>query len=348
MICCGENEAVQSELVSIVLPVFNTEKYLPACLDSLLRQTYPYVEIVIVDDGSRDGSSAICDQYALSEERISVHHIENHGLSYARNLGISVAKGSYATFVDSDDVVPDYYIEYLMNGLINNSADLSCIQLKEIDSQAAISSFSLESELPAFNLVDTNTALSKLLQRTDICESACGKMAETSFWRRHEFPVGRVYEDLATCVGIINDSQCVAFSSAEIYGQVYREGSLSRKSAISNKQYSDWNYALNQSMQTLKNSRYYEELGDEIECFMMLNSVRLIRLFEDVSDPDEDSLSIRDEAKDYVSLHLGSISKNSLASRSLRIKSYLISKAPGLYSVAFSIYQRAKLARPKK
>lgn len=281
MACCDEIEVVSTDLVSIVLPVFNTADYLSTCIESLLCQTYPNIEIVIVDDGSSDGSSDICDHYSISNENISVYHIENHGLSYARNLGISASKGSYITFIDSDDVVPAYYIDYLMKGLANGSADLSCVQLQEIENQSAISSLPCELDLPAFEIVNTKTALSKLLRNVDICESACGKVAKASFWKQHKFPVGRVYEDLATCAGIINDADSIAFSPVKIYGQVYRVGSLSRKGKISNKQYSDWSYALNRSMNTIKNSKHYDELEDEIECFMMLNSVRLIRLFND-------------------------------------------------------------------
>lgn len=102
MACCDEIEVVSTDLVSIVLPVFNTADYLSTCIESLLCQTYPNIEIVIVDDGSSDGSSDICDHYSISNENISVYHIENHGLSYARNLGISASKGSYITFIDSD------------------------------------------------------------------------------------------------------------------------------------------------------------------------------------------------------------------------------------------------------
>lgn len=348
MACCDDKEAVSTDLVSIVLPVFNTANYLSACIESLLCQTYPNIEIVIVDDGSNDGSSDICDRYSINNENISVYHIENHGLSYARNLGVSASKGSYITFIDSDDAVPAYYIDYLMKGLANGSANLSCVQLKEIENQSAISSFPCELDLPAFEIVDTKTALSKLLCNSGICESACGKVAKASFWKRHKFPVGRVYEDLATCAWIINDSDSIAFSLGKIYGQVYRAGSLSRKGSIGNKQYSDWSYALNRSMQTIKNSKHHDELEDEIECFMMLNNIRLIRLFNDINDPDENSLSIRNEARDYVTLHLRTISKNSLASRSLLLKSHLISRAPWAYSIAFSAYQRIKLMRHKK
>ena len=102
------------------------------------------------------------------------------------------------------------------------------------------------------------------------------------------------------------------------------------------------------SMQTIKNSKHYDELKDEIECFMMLNNVRLIRLFNDINKPDENSLSIRNEARNYVTLHLRTIRKNASASRSLLIKSYMSSKAPWAYSVAFSAYQHVKLMRRKK
>lgn len=193
------------------MPVFNTADYLSTCIESLLCQTYPNIEIVIVDDGSSDGSSDICDHYSISNENISVYHIENHGLSYARNLGVDASKGSYITFIDSDDVVPAYYIDYLMKGLANGSADLSCVQLQEIENQSAVSSLPCELDLPAFEIVNTKTALSKLLCNVDICESACGKVAKASFWKQHKFPVGRVYEDLATCAGIINDADSIAF-----------------------------------------------------------------------------------------------------------------------------------------
>ena len=232
MACCDEMEAVSTDLVSIVLPVFNTADYLSTCIESLLCQTYPNIEIVIVDDGSSDGSSDICDHYSISNENISVYHIENHGLSYARNLGVDASKGSYITFIDSDDVVPAYYIDYLMKGLANGSADLSCVQLQEIENQSAVSSLPCELDLPAFEIVNTKTALSKLLCNVDICESACGKVAKASFWKQHKFPVGRVYEDLATCAGIINDADSIAFSPGKIYGQVYRAGSLSRKAKL--------------------------------------------------------------------------------------------------------------------
>ena len=92
--------------VSIIVPVFNTEQYLEACLDSILKQSYTDFELIVVDDGSADGSGAICDIYAEEDSRVSVFHSENKGVSSARNLGLDVAKGRFVMFVDSDDVLP--------------------------------------------------------------------------------------------------------------------------------------------------------------------------------------------------------------------------------------------------
>jgi glycosyltransferase involved in cell wall biosynthesis len=89
--------------ISVIIPVYNTESYLRKCLDSIVNQTYRELEIIIIDDGSTDGSGEICDEYKMSDSRIRVFHTENRGLSCARNLGLDEAKGEWIGFVDSDD-----------------------------------------------------------------------------------------------------------------------------------------------------------------------------------------------------------------------------------------------------
>ena len=92
-------------LISVIVPVYNAEKYLRECLDSIVNQTYKNIEIILVDDGSTDGSGAICDEYADKDVRIKVYHIPNGGASNDRNLGIDNADGEYLMFVDSDDII---------------------------------------------------------------------------------------------------------------------------------------------------------------------------------------------------------------------------------------------------
>lgn len=102
------------EIISIIVPVYNSEQYLRVCLDSILTQTYRNLDIILIDDGSTDASGDICDAYAAKDSRIRVFHNTNHGVSYSRNCGIKVAKGEYLLFIDSDDTVNFVYVEELV------------------------------------------------------------------------------------------------------------------------------------------------------------------------------------------------------------------------------------------
>lgn len=115
------------DLISIIVPVYNTEKYLDQCIQSVLAQTYTNWELLLIDDGSTDSSGAICDKYAAVDKRIRVFHKENGGVSSARNLGLDNAKGEWITFVDSDDwVEPAMYFEMLEGACLQNSDIVYC------------------------------------------------------------------------------------------------------------------------------------------------------------------------------------------------------------------------------
>lgn len=112
------------KLVSIIIPVYNVEKYLAECIESVIRQTYTNLEILLIDDGSLDNSGKICDEYAQKDERIKVIHKENGGVSSARNVGLDMAKGEYIAFVDSDDLVEKEYIAAMYENMQENNSDL--------------------------------------------------------------------------------------------------------------------------------------------------------------------------------------------------------------------------------
>ena len=113
-------------MVSIIVPVFNVERYIHRCIDSLINQTYQDIEIILVDDGSTDSSGLICDNYKEKDKRINVIHRENGGLTSAVKLGLSVANGEYIAFVDSDDWVELNYIETMYEAMIKNNCELVC------------------------------------------------------------------------------------------------------------------------------------------------------------------------------------------------------------------------------
>lgn len=119
--------------VSVVVPVYNVEKYLHQCIDSLLNQTYPNLEIILVDDGSTDNSGKICDEYKDNYPDIMIIHKQNEGLGFARNSGMAVATSDYVTFIDSDDYADKKMIEELMKPIIENNADTVIGGFKKVD-----------------------------------------------------------------------------------------------------------------------------------------------------------------------------------------------------------------------
>lgn len=112
-------------LVSIIIPIYNTEKYLPKCLDSVLSQTLKDIEVLLINDGSTDGSQKICEEYACKDKRIQVLHTTNQGVSHARNLGLEMAKGEYISFIDSDDWIDTDMIATLYQLITTQHTDLS-------------------------------------------------------------------------------------------------------------------------------------------------------------------------------------------------------------------------------
>lgn len=116
-------------IISIIVPVYNVEKYLPRCIDSILAQTFTDFELLLIDDGSIDNSGNICDDYAKKDNRIRVFHKQNGGVSSARNLGLDNAKGEWITFVDSDDLIDNE----TLNDYLRYNADLICQGLKQIN-----------------------------------------------------------------------------------------------------------------------------------------------------------------------------------------------------------------------
>ena len=114
---------MENELISIIVPIYNVSKYLDRCMESLLKQTYTNIEIIMVDDGSPDDCGSKCDDYASRDRRIKVIHKQNAGLGMARNSGLDIANGKYVAFIDSDDYVDIEMIEKLYHRLQNTKAD---------------------------------------------------------------------------------------------------------------------------------------------------------------------------------------------------------------------------------
>ena len=119
------------DLITIIVPVYNVEKYIRECIDSLLNQTYKNLEIILVDDGSKDKSGEICENYANADSRVKVIHKENEGLGFARNTGLTVAQGKFVTFIDSDDWLENDALQLLYGALKKENADINAHKLAQ-------------------------------------------------------------------------------------------------------------------------------------------------------------------------------------------------------------------------
>ncbi|MBR2140370.1 MAG: glycosyltransferase family 2 protein [Phascolarctobacterium sp.] len=207
--------------LSIIVPVYKVEQYIHKCVDSILNQTFTDFELILVDDGSPDNCGAICDEYALKDERVRVIHKENGGLSDARNFGLKDAKGEYVSFIDSDDWLDlDLYSDVL-GYTDKNSLDVVCFDVYEVKGEK-IKYNNRFNENKVFNGKD---ALYKILT-DEIDNSACDKVYKRALWDGVEFPVGRCFEDVATIYKVFHKSKLVGYYKRAYYYYVKREGSI--------------------------------------------------------------------------------------------------------------------------
>lgn len=216
-------------LISVVIPVYNVENYLVQCLDSVLSQTYDNFEVVLVDDGSTDGSGKLCDEYAAKDARFKVYHKPNGGLSDARNFGVAHAKAELISFIDSDDYVTADYLECLWHLMDIFGCDISCADRMSV-------SDGVPARLKNVAVTEVELDRAKSLER--ICCTSFGAWARLynkQILLKHPFPVGKLYEDIATIHKLIDECGSVAFSDKLVYFWMQREGSITH-SGISEKQ----------------------------------------------------------------------------------------------------------------
>ncbi|EKI8131646.1 TPA: glycosyltransferase family 2 protein, partial [Enterococcus faecalis] len=214
------------KLVSVVIPVYNVEKYVEKCLDSVINQTYQNLEIIIVNDGSTDNSLSVCQKKKLSDSRIKLINKENGGLSSARNAGIECAQGEFICFIDSDDWIELDYIEVLLNGMENTNVDISVIQMIKVKDFNKIA-FQSESQTK-WDIFERETAMRELFSSNLIGYSANNKLYRISLFKSIRYPEGMLMEDKGTTYRLIDSSTKVAVNGSTKYHYYLRDNSILR------------------------------------------------------------------------------------------------------------------------
>ena len=218
--------------ISIVVPVYNVENYLSYCVESLRQQTYKNIEIILVDDGSTDSSGEICDQYAREDNRIKVLHIENGGLSNARNTGVKESSTDWIVFIDSDDYYDHRAIEYLVELRDKYRVDLVATPVIEVRNYEN-SDFLGDFREKYSGKLDRRTALEQMFYGNYVGTHSGGKLYKKEILLRFPYPNGMLYEDLALAYEHIAFCENIAVSDLNLYKYYRRPGS------IVNSKYSD-------------------------------------------------------------------------------------------------------------
>lgn len=220
-------------LVSIVVPIYNVEAFLPQCIDSLLAQTHPNLEIILVDDGSPDNCGAICDRYARENGNIRVIHKENGGLSSARNAGIAAATGTYIGFVDSDDFIKETMFRSLLEAAVSHDAQIAACgrylvtETGEVTGQA----YTITGE----KLFSTEDAIKEILTSGQLDVAVWDKLFLTSLFKGIAFPEGEINEDAAIIFDLLSKTTGVVHIGAPMYCYRCRSGSITKSGYKPNK-----------------------------------------------------------------------------------------------------------------
>jgi len=217
----------QGALVTVIVPVYNIMEYLPRCVHSITGQTYERLEILLVDDGSTDGTGALCDRLAGEDDRIKVFHKENGGSSSARNLALEMASGEYVGFVDSDDYIePDMY-ERLMDAVCRFRVPAAQVGRDEIDKEGNLLPNICESpEEPV--VIGSEDFLKELLLHKGDC-SFCTKLIRRELFPKEGFPLGMLNEDFRLLVQMLPKLGAVVSLPGRSYHVFYRIGSNTRR-----------------------------------------------------------------------------------------------------------------------
>lgn len=216
------------DLISVIVPVYNVEPYLRKCLDSILAQTYTNLEIIVVDDGSTDGSGRICDEYAAKDARIRVIHKANGGLSDARNAGMAVAKGSYIGFVDSDDYVAPKMYEMLYLFAVKNELDVAMCCAYEVYGDRILGN---NKQFNPIILNDREKIVELILipHGAGVQINVWTKLYKKDVVAPIHFKTGKSYEDVFWTLDWIAQTERFGWFSDTFYYYVQRVGSITHE-----------------------------------------------------------------------------------------------------------------------
>lgn len=226
-----------SEVISVIVAVYNVETYLAKCIESIQNQTYRNLEIILIDDGSTDGSSEVCDDYSRQDSRIKVIHRENKGIAFTRNQGLDTATGDYITFVDSDDYIHPQMYEIMLKKLHENEADIAVCDYYEIPETQKMEIGPLRAEEISCDIIETKQEKKKYIFLDKYVDAVLvwNKLTKRALWEGIRCPNGKIHEDETTTFRTLYNAKKIAYVNQKLYYYVRR----SAQTSITNSPFSE-------------------------------------------------------------------------------------------------------------
>lgn len=215
-------------MISVVVPIFNVEKYLAECIESILNQTYTKFELILVNDGSTDNSLEICNQYSKKDNRIKIVNKKNGGLSDARNAGIDIAKGEYIIFIDSDDFINKNMFKIMFDIAKSKNADIVQCSYKEFYNKEDINDSSIinnEFELKELTPIEALYGFYDE-KKSGLTTVAWNKLYKTKLFEGIRYPYGKIHEDVFTTYKLIFKANKIVCTETPLYYYRQRENSI--------------------------------------------------------------------------------------------------------------------------
>lgn len=317
------------DLVSIIIPVYNVQKYLERCITSIINQTYNNIEIILVDDGSTDKSGKMCDEWMNKDDRIVTIHKENGGLSSARNTGMSKSNGKYLLFVDSDDYIDLNAVQTLVSTIESHNADIViCNRYHFFESGKIFVKFKNDYE---YLDLDNKHAIFEMNNFEYFDMSATCKLYKKDIFKEIVFPIGKISEDYFIMYKILDKAKKIVSLSMPLYYYYQRNGSLSKKAKIN----------LDFVEASLMQCNYIEEKYPDLKIyvrssFVSANMTSYNAVISSNGKVDKKNLNI---LRNNVKENYNYIKVNNKISKIKKIQAYLFIHLLPLYNIMYKIYK---------
>ncbi len=323
-------------LISVIVPVYNVERYLHRCLDSIISQTYRNLEIILVDDGSTDKSPKICDEYCAKDGRIKVIHKENSGAASARNAGLDIAKGDYIAFVDGDDFIDVSMYQQLCDSIQSNGTDMSVCAIKVIDDKDRdITNFD-DIKLSGLNVISGVEALGQLCKGTGTWISPCNKLYKKTLFDDIRFPVGNLHEDWFLLPHILRKCNTISCLNEFLYMYYQRQGSTRHNAKIVFQRAID-SFRCDCDRLELLLSNNLEDMVDSCQWFLYMD---LMSAYKQSPNDKHSRKILKKEYNNYCNIVKGLTKKGIRTMFRHRALLFVTSRFPGLFLLMFKTYKK--------